>query len=391
VSDFSAAPSALGYVYQFELALLGYLGRTEPALAVSIELLDDVAFEGEQTELLQSKLEITPGSLTDASANLWKTLRVWADHNLANPAAVLILMTTGHAPAGSIAALLRDDGVRDPGGAHDRLLSVARASTSRTLAPAMQAFRSMDEQDRRDMVARIVIADDAPVIGGLDAAYEKLLRHAAPQARLKQLISRLREWWLLRCEQHLATIADGSGTPIPGEEIEMKMADLRDQLTEENLPIDLQDLTAPTSEEAAQDQRKFVMQLRLIALANQRVALAIHDHNRAFAQRARWAREDLLVPGELSNYDRKLKEEWERLFLPQSEAEEEAISEEAAKELGRKVHLACEAASVEPIRPKVTEPYVMRGSLQMLADELKIGWHPDWVARVHALLSETTA
>ena len=113
-SDFSAAPSALGYVYQFELALLGYLGRTEPALAVSIELLDDVAFEGEQTELLQSKLETTPGSLTDASANLWKTLRVWADHNLANPAAVLILMTTGHAPEGSIAALLRDDGVRDP-------------------------------------------------------------------------------------------------------------------------------------------------------------------------------------------------------------------------------------------------------------------------------------
>jgi hypothetical protein len=390
LSDFSAAPSALGYVYQFELALLGYLGRDDPALAISIELLDDVAFEGEQTELLQSKLEITPGSLTDASVNLWKTLRVWAESDSANPGAVLILMTTGHAPEGSIAALLRDDGSRDPARAHNRLLNAAGASTNKALAPAMQAFRSMDDQHRRAMVTRIVVADDAPVIDGLDVAYEKLLRHAAPQARLKQLIARLREWWLLRCEQHLARIALGVGSPIPGEEIEMKIADLRDQLTEENLPIDLQDLAAPTSEEAAQDQRKFVMQLRLIALANQRVALAIHDHNRAFAQRARWVREDLLAPGELSNYDRKLKEEWERLFLPHSEDEEEASSEEAAKSQGREVHRACEAASVEPIRPKVSEPYVMRGSLQMLADELKIGWHPDWIARVHALLSEAT-
>jgi hypothetical protein len=389
VSGFSAAPSALGYVYQFELALLGYLRRDDPALAVSIELLDDVAFEGEQTELMQSKLEITPGSLTDSSPNLWKTLRVWAENDSSFPDSVLILMTTGHAPDGSIAALLRADAARDPARAHDRLLNIAGASTNHELAPATHAFRAMDEQDRRDMVARIVVADDAPVIGDLEAAYTQVLRHAAPQARLKQLISRLREWWLLTCEQHLARIAAGTSSRIPGEEIEMKIADLRDQLTEENLPIDLQDLAAPTSEEAAQDQRKFVMQLRLIALANQRVGLAIHDHNRAFAQRARWVREDLLIPGELGNYDRRLKEEWERIFLPHSE-DEEKLAEEAAQERGREVHSACEAASVQPIRPKVAEPYVMRGTLHMLADELQIGWHPDWVARVHALLSETT-
>ena len=390
MSEFSAAPSALGYVYQLELALLGYLRREEPALAVSIELLDDVAFEGKQTELLQSKLEITPGSITNASTNLWKTLRVWAENNSAYPGAVLILMTTGHAPGGSIAALLREDEDRDPTRAHDLLLSIARASTNQELRPAMQAFQSMDEQHRRDMVARIVVADDAPVVNDLGAAYAQVLRHAAPQARLEQLVSRLREWWLLRCEQHLMSIATGMTRRIPGEEIEMKIADLRDQLTEENLPIDLQDIAAPTNDEVAQDQRKFVMQLRLIALANQRVALAIHDHNRAFAQRARWVREDLLVPGELGNYDRKLKEEWQRIFLPDSEAEEE-ITEEIAQTRGREVHRACEAASVEPIRPKVAEPYVMRGSLHMLADELQIGWHPDWVVRVHALLSEPTA
>src|SRR6266446_8657025 len=59
-SDFSAAPSALG--------------------AISIEKLDDVAFEedGEPKQLLQFKHHvINSATLTDSSTDLWKTLRVW--------------------------------------------------------------------------------------------------------------------------------------------------------------------------------------------------------------------------------------------------------------------------------------------------------------------------
>src|SRR6185437_13694465 len=152
------------------------------------------------------------------------------------------------------------------------------------------------------------------------------------------------------CEHHLIQIAAGSETRISGEMIEMKLDDLRNQMTEENLPIDLEDLAIPTGDEAAEDQRPFVMQLRLIALANQRIALAIHDHNRAFAQRARWVREDLLVPGELSQYDRRLKEEWARIFLPDTDSQEEC-DEQSAQQRGREVHKGCEDAQVEPIRP----------------------------------------
>lgn len=388
--EFSAAPSALGYLYQCEVALLEYLRRYDPALDVSLELLDDVAFEGAQTELLQSKYEVRPGSLTDSSPSLWKTLRVWSETNASHPEALLLLFTTAHAPDGSIAALLRRDHARDPKSAHKRMVTIARATSNKALEAATQAFLKLGDDERAALVERMVVVDDATVIPDLDAAYEHELRHAAPRGRRLGLVIRLREWWIIRCEQTLDAVARGAHSRIRGQEIEDKIGDLRDQLTEENLPIDLQDLAAPTSEEAAEDQRKFVMQLRLIALANQRVALAIHDHNRAFAQRARWVREDLLVPGELGNYDRKLKEEWQRIFLPHSEDEEE-LTEEAARARGREVHRVCEAASVEPIRPKVAEPYVMRGSLHMLADELKIGWHPDWVARVHALLSEATS
>jgi hypothetical protein len=42
-------------VYECEVALLEYLRRHDPALDVYVELLDDVAFEGAQTDLLQAK------------------------------------------------------------------------------------------------------------------------------------------------------------------------------------------------------------------------------------------------------------------------------------------------------------------------------------------------
>jgi hypothetical protein len=33
----------------------------------------------------------------------------------------------------------------------------------------------------------------------------------------------------------------------------------------------------------------------------------------------------------------------------------------------------------------------MRGTLHMLADELKIGWHHDWVERMRSVLEESGA
>jgi hypothetical protein len=43
------------------------------------------------------------------------------------------------------------------------------------------------------------------------------------------------------------------------------------------------------------------------------------------------------------------------------------------------------------VRPKVSAPFVLRGSLHLLAEDLQIGWHPDWVARMQQILGEPVA
>lgn len=79
--SFSAAASALGYLYQVRYGLVLLLEAKNPASALSLEKIDDVAFEesGDPTQMLQFKHRLDrTATLTDSSTDLWKTLRVWA-------------------------------------------------------------------------------------------------------------------------------------------------------------------------------------------------------------------------------------------------------------------------------------------------------------------------
>jgi hypothetical protein len=60
---------------------------------------------------------------------------------------------------------------------------------------------------------------------------------------------------------------------------------------------------------------------------------------------------------------------------------------EGAKELAARSVLQWAERTTLAIRPSVTEPFVSRGSLHMLSDEARIGWHPDFKDRLAMVLS----
>jgi hypothetical protein len=116
---FSAADSALGYLYQVRLGLLWSLRRARGGteFVVSLETLDDVTFEsigGTPEELLQAKHHRNrEASLSNASGDLWKSLRIWFEGNASKQipdGTALYLLTTGGAPADSAASFLRSEG-----------------------------------------------------------------------------------------------------------------------------------------------------------------------------------------------------------------------------------------------------------------------------------------
>jgi hypothetical protein len=99
------------------------------------------------------------------------------------------------------------------------------------------------------------------------------------------------------------------------------------------------------------------------------------DHYRSFKQRSEWLRKDLILVDELETYEKRLMAEWktERAFLNENltENSDEMEEQKAGKDLYRwsqKLNLY--------VRQDCTEQIIVRGSFHILADNLRVGWHP---------------
>ncbi|XYI00001.1 ABC-three component system protein [Sorangium sp. So ce1128] len=392
-TSFSAADSALGYLYQVRVGLLWSLRRLKAggSFLVALESLDDVTFEtktGTAQELLQTKHHLNrEASLSNASPDLWKSLRVWFEGHTSGqiPAGTeLHLLTTATAPTNSAAWFLRVDG-RDVGKALSILESTTQSSESAANAPAYKAFNAATPAARRAVFDSVVVLDRAPDVLAIDNALKQEVFWSAERKHLDGFLERLEGWWFRHVIRQLASTA--SGTRILSDEIEAEMSDLREQFKQDALPID-EDLLIFELDEYTRTSHAtstFVRQLELIEAGKRRVAASIRDYYRAFEQRSRWLRDELLLVGDLSRYERRLVDEWELVFEAMKDDLDVDAVESAKCKAARGVLKWAEQATVA-IRPGVTEPFVVRGSLHMLADGARVGWHPDFRDRLASLL-----
>jgi hypothetical protein len=273
-------------------------------------------------------------SLSNASADLWKSLRVWFEGhaNKQIPAGTaLYLLTTGAAPTGSAASFLSSEG-RNVEKALQILETVTQTSESEANAPAYKAFLAASTTARRAILDNVVVLDRAPGVLTIEDDLKAEVHWSAEAKHLDVFLQRLEGWWLRRVLKQLSASPQPAG--ILSAELEAEMSELREQFKQDNLPID-DDLLAFTLDDAthaAHEDYRFVHQLKLIEVSKKRVAAAIRDFYRAYEQRSRWLREDLLLVGDLSRYEGKLVEGWELVF----EAAKDEIEATAAEAVKRK-------------------------------------------------------
>lgn len=393
-NPFSAADSALGYLYQVRIALLWALRKLKQSsdFVVSLETLDDVTFEtkgGKPEELLQTKHHRNrEATLTDTSSDLWKSLRIWFDGHAANtipPGTALHLLTTGKAPAGSAAAYLRADN-RDVDAAIRLLEATALSSSNANNAPAYAVFSGALAINKRALIEHVIVIDAAPMITDVDKELKAEVFWAVDRNHHDMFLERLEGWWLRRSLKQLASVA--AADRILAAEIEAQMSDLREQFKQDSLPVDDDLLTFDMDEatQVAHASSVFVRQLEIITAGKKRITAAIRDYYRAFEQRSRWLRNDLILIGDLKQYERRLVQEWEIIFEQVKDELGADAAEEVKQRAAREVLKWAEGVSL-PIRPRVTEPFITRGSLHMLADNVQLGWHPEFRDRLAVLLA----
>jgi hypothetical protein len=379
----------MGYLYQsfWPLLELARRGPDDPGLAVKLEALDDVEFDhdGLPTELLQVKHTVrSVAGFGDSSYAVWNTLGIWIEAIAELPPGeqvALSLVTTGVVPDGSAAFYLRDQ-TRDVDRALSLLETAARTSGNKSTQAARRAFFSLESESRRSLLDSIVVIDQEVHIHEIDSALKTALHWVIPPAHEQSFLDHLKGWWAARAVEMLA----GRLPAFAATDLLLYVNDLRDQFGPENLPTD-PNLPNPDDNTIAElAERPFVRQLELIAYTRPALAKAITDYYRAFTQRSRWLREELLGVGELDSYERRLVDEWEFAFTAMQSDLPDGATEDDLEASGRALLQRLAENAQARIRAQFNEPFITRGSLHALADTRRIGWHPDFEARLEALL-----
>lgn len=396
--QYAAGEQGLGYIYQPRFGLLKLLQLPE-STSILIEKDDDLDFidkDGVKT-LASLKHKWIGDRLTDLSTDFWKSVRIWLARytrdGRSEASLRFFLFSTGTV---STTSFLRRFLLEPPveNGAAKTLAQITAdvlaKTESKLIGPIAEQFHELNDDEKEDFLSRIVIFDGGPRIEDVPSIVKDQHMRSIRRDNRDAIFERLEGWW----NDTIVNLLVGKRTePIFGYEVSDKLYSFAEEYKSDNLPITFRGKVPAGEIDADSDLRLFVVQLREIGIASNRIRNAILDYYRAFEQRSSWARESLLISGEMEEYEDRLVDEWSRyrdvVFEELDEESADAVLLDAGKALYRWVDLESGNSSTLRIRERVTEPYVVRGGFHILANSRplpRVYWHPRFLDRVGQVL-----
>jgi len=391
-SKFSATDSLMGYLYQCRYALLQSIQRlrTQTEFNVSIETLDDVVFEenGKPLELLQIKHKIkNKADLSDYSTDLWKTIKIWCEcisKGEIMPDTNFFIFTTGIVPNKTAASYLKcEKSRRNTLKALEILNEVTKKSENIKHKKYYDAFNSLEESEKEELLKKVFIVDASPSISDITELLREEMYYTVHKEHLNLFLEHLEGWWFRRVIDFITK----TPRPILSQEIDAQIDKIREEFKRDNLPIDKEILLATVNEEEYH-HRIFVKQLNMIEINDTSMYYAIRNYFRAFEHRSKWSRNDLLLIGELDEYEDQLIEKWEIHFRRMQEKIGQKAANEEKIKAAKVLYEWIEDFSI-PIRSSFNHPFLTSGSYQMLSEKKRIGWHPDFEVLIKKLEGES--
>lgn len=396
---YSASEQGLGYIYQPRLALLQLLELSED-ITVFLEKDDDLDFVDKdgRKSLASLKHKAAGDHLTDLSKDFWKSVRIWLarykrDGRIVSNLRFFLFTTSTVSDTSFLKGFLPT--AQANSGTETKTLAEQAAealdrSKSGLIGGIAGEFNELTFTERQDFLDRILILDDSPRIEDIPETIKNKHMRIIRREHRNAVFERLEGWWN---DEVIKQLTGNRQDGIFGYEVSDKLSAIAEEYRIDNLPITFLG-KKPTGEiDTENDPRTFVMQLREIGVSSSRIRNAILDFYRAFEQRSEWARENLLVAGEIENYEERLIDEWQRYRDVVCEELDDSSAEDVLQKAGKELYkwADMQSGNIESlrIRPRVTEPYVTRGSFHILANttpEPKVYWHPRFLDRLGKVL-----
>ena len=387
----TAEDAALGFYYQTYFAFLTLLQQTGDDAGIGIERLDDVDLKVDGHLLLyqlKHSIKAVPPPITMKSRALWRTLKVWIDALLH----VELAQTTMHLVAvgplvatSPLNALLDLDTDRDELAAaliaEAQLVHDARAAakTAGTKLPhgeradGCAAFLDLEPAVRSNLLRRILIRPNNPPIDQVEVLAGLHLTLIAPVHRA-EVVKRLLGWW----DTEVVHALCGKRDPIlTRAELQAQITSIIADLESSSLQANFELLMPPGD---YQPDGMVARQIKLVAGGNSDLSKAIREEWRAREQRAKWLNDNSAMGTIVSQYDQVLEEAWSDMHVQMAEdcfKEADNVKRERGLDMLRWTHDYA-PTKVRPIAEKWSAPYYVRGTYQVLAIDLRVGWHPDY-------------
>jgi hypothetical protein len=378
----NAPGQALGYSLQVTRLTHLLISAAEGSHG-SVEVIDDVGLVGPDgsTTAVQSKSALTGNPLGNHSVALWKTLANWADALVAGslPADKLQLVLYVSKPAsGPFAELL------------------AKAATEAEVQAAVAEVRAeLDAQgpatdsEVKEHIDRF-FSHKQQVIKTVIRAFQIQCGSGSPQADLERELDnfcfregRARQLADMACGWVKRRVDEFHERRMPAilsrDEFHTQMQAFYTKFVERSILISFANDPTPADVETHR-AKTFVRQLEIIACDFEDQMSAISNFFKASLDRTKWGVSGMVQKRSFDELDRSLVETWKNHRKSTSIRDGHRPHEHQ----GQLLLAECmkHTVSVENLQ---APSHFIPGCFHVLADELKVGWHPNY----QTLLSES--
>jgi hypothetical protein len=349
--------------------MVSLLLESDASANVSLEVFEDVGVETSGGTLAsQTKSSIEKNPVSNSAEPFWKTLHNWLDAikagQLALEKTVFELYVFGDFQ-GEICSFFSD---ATSGTEAQAAISKAKRMLgvgSRKLSAHIDAVLSADEELLKSLILRFRYRHGSGE--SIEDLRAQLNKSFVPKELVDHVLTHAMGW----VKEKVDTLLER------GQLAAIKVADFQNEIATYTRALAfsscLADLAGPADPEDIEQNRsrRYVRQLELILVSDERKLRAISAYLRSSVNRTEWGRMGLVHEHSLDDFAQKLLEYWQN-----SRTQCEILLEsKGVNERGQYLLAECMKCNSSLQGRPVPHDFV-EGCFHSLADDLTVGWHP---------------
>ena len=370
----------LGYCIQFPRALL-HLLKCGQGDAVGIEFGADVSvlLKEDGTIREEDKSSLRGNPLTDRSTNLWKTLYNWVvlvKEQKIDPAKTHFVLYANK-PVDTNSYVIQLEEAENSVAAEMTLKAIQEQLSDVGLETELGKYLQELFYVSREILKQIIVNFEFECSSSTDdlktEIFNELRKKYIPEKRLGDIFRSISGWLFYEI---LSRISQKREPIIYFEEFSRKMLQLVQDVRFEKI-VDFSEAQIGNQEEASNAELarrpNYIKQLDLINLPTNGKLKAAIAFLKTNINVQLWIEKDIVSQDEMNSFINHLIEYYNNC----SERIQSICAEDTDENKGLKTYMECRERNAT-INEQTPPAGTIAGTYNQLADEMKLGWHPQW-------------